>query len=146
MKSDIHPAYHKTKVKCACGATFEFGSTAEAYSVDVCAKCHPFYTGKHKLVDTAGRVDKFKERMKVAEKHKADDAERMIFRKKKESVEDKIVRKVEAKEAVKVAEKQAKEEAKKKIAKKQAEKVTVKPAKTEKAEKKSVKKVSVKKK
>ncbi len=63
MKEGIHPKYGKCVVRCACGATFETGSTAENLSVDVCSQCHPFYTGRQKLVDTGGRVDKFKRRM-----------------------------------------------------------------------------------
>lgn len=63
MKSEVHPKYGKCIVKCACGETFETGSTRENLSVDICSKCHPFYTGRQKLVDTGGRVDKFKKRM-----------------------------------------------------------------------------------
>jgi len=61
MKADIHPAYHEITVTCSCGNTFQTCSTikSETVSVDVCSSCHPFYTGKQKLVDTAGRVDKF---------------------------------------------------------------------------------------
>ncbi len=62
MKADIHPAYHEITVTCSCGNTFQTSSTlkSETVSVDVCSSCHPFYTGKQKLVDTAGRVDKFR--------------------------------------------------------------------------------------
>ncbi|HHX19935.1 MAG TPA: 50S ribosomal protein L31 [Clostridiaceae bacterium] len=63
MKEGIHPKYGKSVVRCACGETFETGATKEAISVDVCSKCHPFYTGRQKLVDTGGRVDKFRRRM-----------------------------------------------------------------------------------
>jgi len=60
MKKDIHPKYHdKTKVTCACGNTFETGSTEAELKVDLCSACHPFYTGKQKLVDTARRAEKF---------------------------------------------------------------------------------------
>ena len=64
MKADIHPKYHKVQVVCACGATFQTGTTknVEVLKVDVCSACHPFFTGKQKLVDTGGRVDKFKKR------------------------------------------------------------------------------------
>ncbi len=62
MKENIHPEYHQCKVRCACGETFETGSTAKEMKVDICSKCHPFYTGKQKLVDTGGRVDRFKKR------------------------------------------------------------------------------------
>ena len=60
MKAQIHPEYKQTAVKCACGNTFEIGSSAgRDIQVDICANCHPFYTGKQKFVDTAGRVEKF---------------------------------------------------------------------------------------
>ncbi|NLM19229.1 MAG: 50S ribosomal protein L31 [Clostridiaceae bacterium] len=63
MKEGIHPKYGKCVVRCACGETFETGSILESITVDICSKCHPFYTGRQKLVDTGGRVDKFKRRM-----------------------------------------------------------------------------------
>lgn len=70
MKTGIHPDYHAIKVTCACGNTFETGSTlAGDMRVEICANCHPLYTGKSKLVDTAGRVDKFHARQQVAAKH-----------------------------------------------------------------------------
>lgn len=63
MKDGIHPKYGKAVVRCACGETFETGAVKEEISVDVCSKCHPFYTGRQKLVDTGGRVEKFRKRM-----------------------------------------------------------------------------------
>lgn len=63
MKQDIHPAYNDTKVICSCGNTFNTRSTlTKDLHIEVCSKCHPFYTGKQKLVDTAGRVDKFRKK------------------------------------------------------------------------------------
>ncbi len=62
MKEAIHPKYEKCIVKCACGETFETRSTKSELKVEICSKCHPFFTGKQKLVDTGGRVDKFKKR------------------------------------------------------------------------------------
>lgn len=63
MKTDIHPKYtEKAKVACACGAQFVTGSTMEEIRVEVCSSCHPFYTGKQKFLDTARRVEKFKEK------------------------------------------------------------------------------------
>jgi large subunit ribosomal protein L31 len=63
MKKDIHPQYYdKAKVICACGNSFTIGSTTPEIHIELCSACHPFYTGKQKLVDTAGRVDKFKQR------------------------------------------------------------------------------------
>lgn len=71
MKKDIHPQYNKdTKVTCACGNTFQIGSTAEKIEVEVCSACHPFYTGNEKVIDTAGRVEKFKTRMAKAKPKK----------------------------------------------------------------------------
>jgi len=71
MKKDIHPKYYaKTKVKCACGNTFTVGSTKEYIETEICSKCHPFYTGKEKIVDTAGRVEKFKKRLEKKTKFK----------------------------------------------------------------------------
>lgn len=64
MKADIHPKYYSSsKVNCSCGQNFEIGSTKEMIETEVCFKCHPFYTGKEKVIDTAGRVDKFKKRL-----------------------------------------------------------------------------------
>ncbi|MCK4918683.1 MAG: 50S ribosomal protein L31 [Candidatus Pacebacteria bacterium] len=69
MKKDIHPEYFdNSKVKCACGADFEVGSTLKEINVEICSNCHPFYTGNEKVLDTAGRVEKFKARMKAAKK------------------------------------------------------------------------------
>ena len=63
MKKDIHPKYFKeTKISCACGNVMAVGSTKENIKVDLCSKCHPFYTGKQKIVDSARRVEKFTER------------------------------------------------------------------------------------
>ena len=59
MKSEIHPEYHKINAKCACGSEFELGSVNEEIHVEICSSCHPFFTGKQKLVDTAGRIEKF---------------------------------------------------------------------------------------
>ena len=70
MKKDIHPTYQKAKVTCSCGNTFEVGSTASEINVEICSACHPFFTGKEKLVDTAGRVDKFRARQEAAAKYK----------------------------------------------------------------------------
>lgn len=69
MKKDIHPTYYpKAKVKCACGRTSEVGSAKPELNVEICSQCHPFYTGKEKLIDTAGRVGRFR---KIMEKKQA---------------------------------------------------------------------------
>jgi len=62
MKKDIHPKYFDANVECACGARFKVGATKEKMAVEICGRCHPFYTGKEKIVDAAGRVEKFKSR------------------------------------------------------------------------------------
>ncbi|MDE5859109.1 MAG: 50S ribosomal protein L31 [Oscillospiraceae bacterium] len=62
MKSGIHPDYKETTITCACGNVIKTRSTKENIRVEICSKCHPFYTGKQKLVDTGGRVDRFKKR------------------------------------------------------------------------------------
>lgn len=62
MKEGIHPNYDKATVRCACGETFETRSTKGDIRVEICSKCHPFFTGKQKLVDSGGRVDKFKKK------------------------------------------------------------------------------------
>lgn len=60
MKEKIHPRYEKAVVSCACGNTFETGSTKKELKVEICANCHPFFTGKQKFIDTGGRVERFK--------------------------------------------------------------------------------------
>lgn len=70
MKQDIHPDYHEVKAVCACGAEFVTGTTkkGDVLKVDVCSKCHPFYTGKQKHVDSGGRIDKFNKRYGTKQK------------------------------------------------------------------------------
>jgi large subunit ribosomal protein L31 len=62
VKSDIHPKYDASNVHCACGNTFETRSTTDDIHVEICSACHPYYTGKQKLVDTAGRVERYRQR------------------------------------------------------------------------------------
>jgi large subunit ribosomal protein L31 len=69
MKSAIHPKFYTESVTtCVCGATYTIGSTLEKIDVEICAACHPFYTGQEKVMDTKGRVDKFKKRVAAAKK------------------------------------------------------------------------------
>lgn len=68
MKEGIHPKYEASSVTCACGNTFETRSTKPSIRVEVCSQCHPFYTGKQKLVDTGGRVDRFNKRFNRSQK------------------------------------------------------------------------------
>jgi large subunit ribosomal protein L31 len=73
MKKDIHPKYVEAKVRCACGNEFTTGSTKEIIRVEICSKCHPFFTGKQKLMDTAGRVERFRRKYAHLEKNQAAD-------------------------------------------------------------------------
>lgn len=69
MKKDIHPVYHAdAKVNCSCGAKFPVGSVLPEINVEICSACHPFFTGEEKVIDTAGRVDRFKKRQAAAKK------------------------------------------------------------------------------
>ena len=68
MKEGIHPKFHKTTITCHCGNVIETCSTKQNIKIEICSKCHPFYTGKQKLVDTGGRVDRFKRRFSVNQK------------------------------------------------------------------------------
>lgn len=71
MKTDIHPEYTKIDVRCACGNTFKTRSTKDRIQVDICSNCHPFYTGKQKLVDAEGRIERFNKKYGRTQK-KAD--------------------------------------------------------------------------
>ena len=74
MKTDIHPDYPEATIACACGNVIETRSTRGSYRIEICSACHPFFTGKQKLVDTEGRVDRLRNRMKKAEEMKAKQA------------------------------------------------------------------------
>lgn len=71
MKSAIHPEYVEATVTCACGNTFTVGSTKPQLRVDVCSACHPFYTGTQRILDTAGRVERFRKRFNISEEAEA---------------------------------------------------------------------------
>jgi large subunit ribosomal protein L31 len=84
MKTDIHPQYFpKAGVKCACGNSFTVGSTKEFIETEICAKCHPFYTKKEKVLDTLGRVQKFKDR---AAKKQAPKAKKVKAKKEVKTI------------------------------------------------------------
>jgi len=69
MKKEIHPEYHpESEVKCSCGASFNVGSTMPKIEVEICSSCHPFFTGVKKMIDTGGRVEKFRQRTEAAAK------------------------------------------------------------------------------
>lgn len=109
MKKDIHPKYYpEAKIICACGNVITTGSVKPEMKVEVCSACHPFYTGKKRLVDSTGRVDRFKKRMEKSEKMLADKMEKA---------------KKKAKPAEKAA-KTVKPAAKKRVAKKKTAKAT----------------------
>ncbi len=83
MKDKIHPKYYRqAAITCSCGSTFETGSAQKDMEVEVCSSCHPFYTGKQKLVDVAGRVDRFKRRLQESEKAEQSKVDRKKTRKK----------------------------------------------------------------
>ncbi|MBN1326118.1 50S ribosomal protein L31 [Candidatus Falkowbacteria bacterium] len=87
MKAEIHPKYHeKAKVICACGNTFTVGSTVPEIHIELCSECHPFYTGKQKLVDTAGRVEKFRARAAKKTAHVAKKEKKAKALAKKQAV------------------------------------------------------------
>jgi len=67
MKKNLHPKYSEAIVKCACGQTFTTGSTKKNLHVEICSKCHPFFTGKQKLVDTGGRIEKFMKKFGIVD-------------------------------------------------------------------------------
>ncbi|MDP2909807.1 MAG: 50S ribosomal protein L31 [bacterium] len=91
MKKDIHPKYFdKARVTCACGNTFTVGSTQEYINVDVCSKCHPFYTGKEKVMDTMGRVEKFKKKLAKKEELKGKTGKKKEKRAAKAKAKAKI--------------------------------------------------------
>jgi len=78
MRKDIHPEYKETIITCACGEVIHTRSTKQNIKIDICSKCHPFFTGKQKLVDSAGRVDRFKRRYeKMREKKQPREPERI---------------------------------------------------------------------
>ncbi|MFH1145525.1 MAG: 50S ribosomal protein L31 [bacterium] len=86
MKKDIHPAYQQATATCACGNSFVTGSTSQSLTVEICSNCHPFFTGKQKLLDSAGRVDKFtKKRASAKTNVKTERQTKQTARKAKKS-------------------------------------------------------------
>ncbi len=86
MKEKIHPNwYPEARVHCACGSTFTTGSTMKDISVEICSACHPLFTGQQKLIDTAGRVDKFNQRAAAAEQKKKEAEARKAARESKKA-------------------------------------------------------------
>lgn len=88
MKPELHPVYPPSRITCACGNVIETKSTRGSFHVEICAACHPFYTGKYKLVDTAGRIDRFRKRYESAgaqEKKATADKKKAPAKKKTEA-------------------------------------------------------------
>ncbi|GAF85788.1 unnamed protein product [marine sediment metagenome] len=73
MKKGIHPKYEKSIISCACGNSFETGSTKKNMKVEICSVCHPFFTGKQKIIDTAGRVERFNKKYKLTNDEDSDN-------------------------------------------------------------------------
>jgi len=73
MKKDIHPKYGKSIISCACGNSFETGSTKKSMKVEICSVCHPFFTGKQKIIDTAGRVERFNKKYNLTNDEDSDN-------------------------------------------------------------------------
>ena len=89
MKQGIHPNWHpNAQVTCSCGNTFTVGSIQETLDVDICAKCHPFFTGEVRFVDRQGRVDKFLKKMQVAEAKKAEKTSKKTGKKAEKPADD----------------------------------------------------------
>lgn len=103
MKASIHPDWHEAKVSCACGNTFTIGASVPEIQVEVCSACHPFYTGQMKFVDTAGRVDAFKDKQKKAQKSTITKAE-----KRKKRTENKIKKELDRPDTLEQLRKEAK--------------------------------------
>ena len=85
MKANIHPKYYQTNVTCACGNTFTVGSTQESIRVELCYKCHPFYTGEQRFVDTASRIQKFQDKQSVATKYQSRIVKKKEIQKQKDT-------------------------------------------------------------
>ena len=119
MKKDIHPEYRMTTVRCHCGHEFEAGSTKENISIEICSQCHPFYTGKQKLVDSAGRIERFRRKYgDYLGKNKKEAAEKEATKKdvKEEATEE--LKEEATEELKKEATEELKEEATEELRKK----------------------------
>lgn len=109
MKTEAHPKYQDVNFKCACGAVFTAGSTLskDTFNTEICSNCHPFYTGKQKLIDASGRVDKFMEKMKKAQAH----TEKNVKKVDTEDAEDVAKETAEASEEAEAPKKKASKQA-----------------------------------
>jgi large subunit ribosomal protein L31 len=129
MKKDIHPEYKMTTVRCHCGHEFEAGSTKENISIEICSQCHPFYTGKQKLVDSAGRIERFRRKYGDYLGKNKEEAKEVV----KEAVQEEVKEAVqeEVKEEIKEEGKEKVKKDAKKETKKKAEKDVKKEEKQE---------------
>ncbi|MFC1644605.1 50S ribosomal protein L31 [Patescibacteria group bacterium] len=108
MKKDIHPEYHeKAVISCGCGAKLETGSTQENIEIEICSQCHPFFTGKKKTIDTAGRIERFKKLTSKVDEKKAE-AEKNKAAKAKKATKATDKKKKEVKKATKATDKKKK--------------------------------------
>ncbi len=117
MKKGIHPKYVEATVVCGCGNTFKTRATREKLTVEVCSACHPFYTGKQKFVDTAGRVEKFTRKFDWHDKKAAEVLKAGEEKKKEEQVKKAQAKKAAVKPAAKQGEKQAEKQGEEKAKK-----------------------------
>ena len=127
MKKDIHPEYKMTTVRCHCGHEFEAGSTKENISIEICSQCHPFYTGKQKLVDSAGRIERFRRKYGDYLGKNKEEVKEVVQEEVKEAVQEEV-KEVVKKEAKEDGKKPAKKDVKKED-KKEAKEEAKKPAK-----------------
>ena len=127
MKKDIHPEYGMTTVRCHCGHEFEAGSTKKNISIEICSQCHPFYTGKQKLVDSAGRIERFRRKYGDYLGKNKEEAKEVVQEEAKEVVQE---------EAKEVVQEEVKEKAKKEVKKEAKKDVKKKPKKEVKKEEK----------
>lgn len=111
MKADIHPNYKDISFNCACGAKFVAGSTIQKdFNTEICSQCHPFYTGKQKLLDTSGRVDKFRAKMEKAQEIAAKNVKKVDSDEFEEELEEKVEKVAKKKKPVKEEKAEAAEE------------------------------------
>ena len=137
MKKDIHPEYGMTTVRCHCGHEFEAGSTKKNISIEICSQCHPFYTGKQKLVDSAGRIERFRRKYGDYLGKNKEEAKEVVQEEVKEVVQEEaqeVVKKEAKKEAKKEPKKKATKDVKKEAKKQVKEDAKKEPKKEEKQE------------
>ena len=133
MKKDIHPEYGMTTVRCHCGHEFEAGSTKKNISIEICSQCHPFYTGKQKLVDSAGRIERFRRKYGDYLGKNKEEVKEAVQEEVKEVVQEEVKEEVK-KEPKKKATKDVKKEAKKQVKEDAKKEPKKEPKKEEKQE------------